>query len=312
MIVYTKKYFITIIISQKNITIRQIFACFSFFLQYIQSGGIFMRYYHSEKFFYDMSFPLHVAKARQQDFMVDHSHDFIELVLVSSGKSLHHLVSSTSNNASYGIIRGEIFAVMPGEVHSYCDSKNFEIYNIAFLEKVIANEQSELAELPGIAALFDRTRHTRHRHLYLDITRRELAERLQMKTAFLNFLFIIGDAEVQEREPVKSTVHSHFLDSLDYLEKNIKNKLTLEKLARIAGMSISNYTAQFRKTVGLSPMEYLINQRLNQARQLLIHSDLELSEIAAACGFCDTNYMIKLFRLREKITPGKLRRTRSS
>ena len=288
-----------------------------------------MRYYHSEKFFYDMSFPLHVAKARQQDFMVDHSHDFIELVLVSSGKSLHHLVSSTSNNASYGIIRGEIFAVMPGEVHSYCDSKNFEIYNIAFLEKVIANEQSELAELPGIAALFDRTRHTRHRHLYLDITRRELAERylqamiyagarqcpawkLQMKTAFLNFLFIIGDAEVQEREPVKSTVHSHFLDSLDYLEKNIKNKLTLEKLARIAGMSISNYTAQFRKTVGLSPMEYLINQRLNQARQLLIHSDLELSEIAAACGFCDTNYMIKLFRLREKITPGKLRRTRRS
>ena len=284
-----------------------------------------MRYYHSEKFFHDMNFPLHVAKARQQEFMVDHGHDFIELVLVSSGKSLHRLASSTSNNASYGLIRGEVFAVMPGEVHRYCDSKNFEIYNIAFLEKVIAAECAELAELPGFAALFDRSRHTRHRHLYLNVIQRELAEKylqamiyagsscspawkLQMKTAFLNFLFIIGDAEVREREPVKSTVQTHFLDSLDYLEKNIRNKLTLEKLARIAGMSVSSYTAQFRKTVGLSPMEYLINQRLNQARQLLIHSDLELSEIAAACGFCDTNYMIKLFRLREKITPGKLRR----
>ena len=285
-----------------------------------------MRYYYSEKFFQDPDFPLHVAKARQQEFMAEHGHDFIELVLVSSGKSLHRMVSPESNDASYGIIRGEVFAVMPGEVHSYCDSKNFEICNIAFLPQVIANELAELNELSGFRALFERKSGEVHRHLYLDIAHRELAEKylqaviyaesrrapawkLQAKTAFLNFLFIIGEAEVQVREPVKVTVQSRFLDSLDYLEKNIKNKLTLEKLARIASMSVSGYTAQFRKTVGLSPMEYLINLRLNQARQLLIHSDMELAEIAAACGFCDTNYMIKLFRLREKITPGKLRRS---
>ena len=285
-----------------------------------------MRFYYSEKFFQTPDFPLHVAKARQQEFMADHGHDFIELVLVSSGKSLHRMVVPESENASYGIIRGEVFAVMPGEVHSYCDSKNFEIYNIAFLPQVIANEFAELNELSGFRALFDRKTGEPHRHLYLDAAHRELAEKslqamiyavssrapawkLQAKTAFLNFLFIIGEAEVQVREPVKVTVQSRFLDSLDYLEKNIKNKLTLEKLARIASMSVSGYTAQFRKTVGLSPMEYLINLRLNQARQLLIHSDMELAEIAAACGFCDTNYMIKLFRLREKITPGKLRRS---
>ena len=284
-----------------------------------------MRFYYSEKFFHTPDFPLHVAKAKQQEFMADHGHDFIELVLVSSGKSLHRMVVPESENASYGIIRGEVFAVMPGEVHSYCDSKNFEIYNIAFLPQVIANEFAELNELSGFRALFDRKTGEPHRHLYLDAAHRELAEKslqaviyaesrrapawkLQAKTAFLNFLFIIGEAEVQVREPVKATVQSRFLDSLDYLEKNIKNKLTLEKLARIASMSVSGYTAQFRKTVGLSPMEYLINLRINQARQLLIHSDMELAEIAAACGFCDTNYMIKLFRLREKITPGKLRR----
>ena len=258
--------------------------------------------------------------------MAEHGHDFIELVLVSSGKSLHRMVVPESENASYGIIRGEVFAVMPGEVHSYCDSKNFEIYNIAFLPQVIANEFAELNELSGFRALFDRKTGEPHRHLYLDAAHRELAEKslqamiyaenrrapawkLQAKTAFLNFLFIIGEAEVQVREPAKVTVQSRFLDSLDYLEKNIKNKLTLEKLARIASMSVSGYTAQFRKTVGLSPMEYLINLRINQVRQLLIHSDMELSEIAAACGFCDTNYMIKLFRMREKITPGKLRRS---
>ena len=283
-----------------------------------------MRYYKSADFFIDQEFPLTVSKTKQRDFMVEHGHDFIEIVLVSSGKSLHRL-SSNSENASYGLIRGEVFTVMPGETHSYCDSKNFEIYNIAFLPQVIAGEMTELSELNGVRSLFFRKNGEPHTHLYLDAPRRTLAMqylqemiyalsrknpawKLQSKTAFLNFLFITGSAEVLKCNPVKEPVRSLFLDSLDYLEKNIKNKLTLEKLARIARKIVSSYTAQFRKTVGLSPMEYLINQRLNQARQLLIHSDLELSEIAAECGFCDTNYMIKLFRLREKITPGKLRR----
>ena len=102
----------------------------------------YMRYYKSADFFIDQEFPLSVSKTRQRDFMVEHGHDFIEIVLVSSGKSLHR-ISGDSGNASYGLIRGEDFTVMPGEIHSYCDSKNFEIYNIAFLPQVIAGEIDE-------------------------------------------------------------------------------------------------------------------------------------------------------------------------
>lgn len=284
----------------------------------------YMRYYKSADFFIDQEFPLSVSKTRQRDFMVEHGHDFIEIVLVSSGKSLHR-ISGDSGNVSYGLIRGEVFTVMPGEIHSYCDSKNFEIYNIAFLPQVIAGEIDELSELNGVRSLFFRKNGEPHTHLYLDAPRRTLAAqylqemiyavsrknpawKLQSKTAFLNFLFIIGSTEVLKCNPVKEPVRSLFLESLDYLEKNFQRKITLSFLARLAGMSVSGYTAQFRRTVGLSPMEYLINLRLNRVRNLLIHSDKELSEIAFECGFCDTNYMIKMFRIHEKITPAKLRR----
>lgn len=284
----------------------------------------YMRYYKSADFFIDQEFPLSVSKTRQRDFMVEHGHDFVEIVLVSSGKSLHR-ISGDSGNASYGLIRGEVFTVMPGEIHSYCDSKNFEIYNIAFQKEILQRELAELNELAGIKKLLNGDPGDPHCYLYLDSARRERAVgclqemlyassqtapawKLQVKTAFLNFLFIIGSTEVLKCNPVKEPVRSLFLESLDYLEKNFQRKITLSFLARLAGMSVSGYTAQFRRTVGLSPMEYLINLRLNRVRNLLIHSDKELSEIAFECGFCDTNYMIKMFRIHEKITPAKLRR----
>lgn len=285
-----------------------------------------MRHYQSANFFPDRDFPLSVSLARQREFMVDHWHDFTEIVLVSSGRSLHQITDRAGRQNSYGLIRGDVFAVMPGDIHSYRDNKNFEIYNIAFLPSVIAAELPELSALPGCRALLRRPSAMPHRHIYLDPPHRELAVnhlqrmiyltgrrgpvwKLQTKTAFLNFLFEIGMNETLVSRPDKMLDRTLFLDSLDYLEKNIRKKITLEKLARIAGMSISSYTAQFRRAVGLSPIEYLINLRIIQARNLLVHSKMNLAEIAAACGFCDANYMTKLFRAREKTSLGRLRRT---
>ena len=285
-----------------------------------------MRHYQSASFFPDREFPLSVSLARQRESMVEHRHDFIEIVLVSSGRSLHRITDSAGRQNSYGLIRGDVFAVMPGDTHSYRDSKNFEIYNIAFLPSVIAAELPELSTLPGCRALLRRQSATPLQHLYLDPPHRELAInhlqrmiylasrrgpvwKLQTKTAFLNFLFEIGMNETLVCRPDNMIDRTLFLDSLDYLEKNIRKKITLEKLARIAGMSISSYTAQFRRAVGLSPIDYLINLRIIQVRDLLVHSKMNLAEIAAACGFCDANYMIKLFRARENTSPGKLRRS---
>lgn len=288
-----------------------------------------MRHYQSASFFPDQEFPLSVSLARQRDFMVEHRHDFTEIVLVSSGRSLHQLTDPAGRQNSYGLIRGDVFAVMPGESHSYSDSKNFEIYNIAFLPSVIAAELPEVSTLPGCRALLRRQSATPPQHLYLDPPHRELAInllqrmiyltgrrgpvwKLQTKTAFLNFLFEIGMNETPVRRPDNMIDRTLFLDSLDYLEKNIRKKITLQKLARVAGMSVSSYTAQFRRAVGLSPIDYLINLRVNQVRHLLVHSQMSLAEIAAACGFCDANYMIKQFRAREKTSPGKLRRSQRS
>jgi transcriptional regulator GlxA family with amidase domain len=84
--------------------------------------------------------------------------------------------------------------------------------------------------------------------------------------------------------------------------------IRLGKLATLAGMSVSAYTRLFRETIGLSPLEYCIKLRLHMVRGLLLKSNLSLNDIAARTGFCDSNYMIKQFRLRQGGTPARLRK----
>lgn len=284
-----------------------------------------MRQYLSADFFSDQQFPLTAALAQQRQFMLPHCHDFIEIVLVTRGSTIHEVCFPGRAPETYGLIRGDLFAIMPGVVHSYQASRHLELYNIALELSAIASELPDLLALPGCRTLLTKPETEICPRVYLEPAQRQLAMehlrrmtlyerlnqpagKLRIKTAFLDFLFAIGSAEEKKFEPSGSTVQSAFLDSLDYIEQNPAQEITLKKLSRIANMSISSYTSKFRALIGLSPLDYCIHLRLTKARKLLLDSKLSLSEIAVECGFYDSNYLIKLFRQREGITPAKLRK----
>ena len=91
--------------------------------------------------------------------------------------------------------------------------------------------------------------------------------------------------------------------SIEYMHQNITEKLTLSILANFAGMSISNYTRTFRKEIGLSPIDYLIEMRLEIACRLLLDERLPLKEIAARCGFTSHAHFSASFQKKYKISP---------
>ena len=66
----------------------------------------------------------------------------------------------------------------------------------------------------------------------------------------------------------------------------------------------------FRKAYGISPLHYLIQRRLDRARELLATSDLPVQAIAEGCGIADAFYFARLFRRATGVTPSAWRRTR--
>lgn len=97
--------------------------------------------------------------------------------------------------------------------------------------------------------------------------------------------------------------------ALDYIRHNYAYDITIEDVARRAGVDRTWLYRLFRRQLNTSPQQYLIRYRLQMAKQLLSSSSLRISEIANSCGFADNASFCRHFRAQFSITPSQFRRS---
>ncbi|ASU82630.1 AraC family transcriptional regulator [Nocardiopsis gilva YIM 90087] len=97
----------------------------------------------------------------------------------------------------------------------------------------------------------------------------------------------------------------------DYIEANLQERLRLEDLASVAGLSASHFTRAFRVSTGQSPHQYVLRLRLDRARRALQSTDDPIAHIAEATGFADQSHLTRTMRRQLGITPSTLRAARS-
>jgi len=74
-------------------------------------------------------------------------------------------------------------------------------------------------------------------------------------------------------------------------------------LAAIAQLTPYHFCHSFKQFVGISPHQYVIQQRVERAKQLLVHGKMSLSEIALACGFTHQSHLNRHFKRLTVVTP---------
>ena len=87
----------------------------------------------------------------------------------------------------------------------------------------------------------------------------------------------------------------------DYMQMNLAKRLTLPDLAQYLYISESHLRLLFRKTMGISPSLYLLQLRLQKAKDLLVNTSYSLKEIAELSGFQTLNHFSRMFRKYESI-----------
>ncbi len=88
-----------------------------------------------------------------------------------------------------------------------------------------------------------------------------------------------------------------------YINGHLDQDIRLADLAQVVGMSQYYFCRRFRQSVGISPYQYVIQQRLERAKRLLQQRDLAISEIALECGFANQDHLTKTFRQLVGMTP---------
>lgn len=89
-----------------------------------------------------------------------------------------------------------------------------------------------------------------------------------------------------------------------YIEQNFDRDITLELLAQMSDMSVTNFRREWKKTYGTTPLSYRDSVRLSYAREYLSCGYFSVGEVAEKCGFFDNAYFCRFFRKHTGMSPG--------
>jgi len=99
---------------------------------------------------------------------------------------------------------------------------------------------------------------------------------------------------------------------LDLLEDQLADDLSLNDLAAAAGLSSVYLVRAFKQATGSTPHRYLVERRIERAKELLEATDMSIAEVALACGFASQSHLSTWFQRIVGTTPGRFRSERSS
>ncbi|BDG30483.1 AraC family transcriptional regulator [Parageobacillus thermoglucosidasius] len=124
-------------------------------------------------------------------------------------------------------------------------------------------------------------------------------ERFYSQFAFQELLYyIMKNRRLQAKESRTSLELAK-----EYMERYFNENLTIEQLARIANISPKYFVDLFKKTYGISAIDYLTELRINKAKQLMAQSDAKLRDIAHQVGYNDEFYFSRKFKKKVGVTP---------
>lgn len=285
-------------------------------------------------YFDDPRYPLTVRRVRASRSQklthahdlteVRHTHDFSELALITGGSAMHWLEGD-----DFPIMAGDVFVLQGRQSHYYHDLANLEMINIMFDPRQLDLPENRLRKIPGYRALFLLEPLFRKQHRFashLRVSRATLAQAERVATEM--------EAEVKARRPgCEVALFGKFLELVVFLsrlyqesestsaeallrvakvissiEERYERPWRISDFAEMAHMSRSNFMRVFRTATGQTPIDYLLQIRLQRAAELLSRSDASVSDVAFEVGFSDSNYFTRQFKRANGVAPLAYRR----
>jgi AraC family transcriptional regulator len=95
----------------------------------------------------------------------------------------------------------------------------------------------------------------------------------------------------------------------EYVGAHLEEGISLANLAEVAGLSRMHFAAQFRAATGLRPHDYVLQQRIETAKDILSNTDMPLADVALAVGFYAQPHYSTVFKRLADETPARWRRS---
>ncbi|MFD1885161.1 AraC family transcriptional regulator [Paenibacillus wenxiniae] len=230
----------------------------------------------------------------------EHLNSYLILYTVSGRGKLRY------GNTDYSLGRGDLFFIHCMDYHRYeavreeeweflwlhIRSETMEGYYAPFGQRQLpVCHVNEYSAIPGLM----------QRLLNIQTPRSNKTELIssqlivQLLTDILLHAVYAGDKHGRIPAPV--------LELQQYLEEHYTEPITLDDLAKKYAVNKFQLSRDFKQHIGLPPIEYLINIRINTAKHMLRYSDKSIQQIASEVGIYNVSHFINLFKARVDCTP---------
>ncbi len=248
------------------------------------------------------------------------THDFWEMVFADKASVL-----CTADGREITLAEGEMLFHKPNEHHTLAANgqkapnvfiASFECasQSIRFFEgRKIAVDP---AYRPFIYAIMDEARKTfcipysNPQTKRMQIQEHPILGGQQLIKNYLEILLInlmrsVSEQEEQEHFFLESKELGNRImkEATRYLQQNIHKKLTIADICSQIGYSRTTIFRLFREHTGQTPMEYLVQMKIQSAKQMLRETDFSVMEISYRLGFDSSNYFTKVFKRYTGLTP---------
>ncbi|WP_291330042.1 AraC family transcriptional regulator [Desulfovibrio sp. UCD-KL4C] len=211
--------------------------------------------------------------------------------------------------------KGSINLVVPGEIHDgHAASDEGWRYRMFYLPpEVLMSAARELGSKPvqpyfsmGVLEDTELAAAIYEAHFILQ---QDEATVLEKETLLLRMLisWISRHGEVRTNCPGVGSEHRAVRLAREYMQDQPAENVGLEKLAGLGGLSPFHFVRVFEKHFGITPHAYLMQTRVNHAKNMLSRS-MRIADIAAECGFADQSHLTRQFRRQFGLTPGQYRK----
>jgi len=223
-----------------------------------------------------------------------------DLIIINSNEL--HYCENLCEDLSYYIIRVDLSFLFSNQIDS-CQTKFMTplAENLILFENLIRND----TEISGCI-----------NKIIKEYFGKELGFELAIKSYIYKLIVLLMRRYVKKiltKKEFDSQIKNlnQFNIILKYIEDNFTEHITIDLLAKMANMSIHHFCRLFKQITGKSAIEYINQMKIEKAVLLLQDSNYNITEIALACGFNDTNYFSRLFKKYKKISPTEIRKKKN-
>lgn len=242
-----------------------------------------------------------------------HAHDFVELSIVTSGQ-----IRYTIEGEHYILKKGDVMVFNPGvhhqalvDVHTTCTELHIGIGNL----NIDCNAPNYMKSLswPPIVAMkkYENEFMQCCKEIEKEQRLRELGHSFMLKALVMKLILILY-REMDECSHPQSLEASQFASRdkkvivqslIDYMSSYYMEDISLDNISKNMYLSPVYISKIFKEETGTSPINYLIQIRLEKAKQILENNRIPVNQVAKAVGYEDAYYFSKLFKKYYGVSP---------